>query len=74
MGTSIKVPSAAEVATAAIARKSVVAARSIAAGAEIQRADLTVKRPGTGRSPLDLFDMVGRRASRAYEPDEVVDE
>lgn len=74
LGSTVKAPSAAELATAAVARKSVVAARPIAAGALIQQADLTVKRPGTGRSPFDLFELVGRRASRAYEPDELVDE
>jgi N-acetylneuraminate synthase len=74
LGSTIKAPSRTELATAAVARKSVVAARSISAGAVIQREDLTVKRPGTGRSPLDFFELVGRVASRAYEPDEAVDE
>jgi N-acetylneuraminate synthase len=74
LGRSVKVPSAGEIATASVARKSVVAAREIAAGAVFTREDLCTKRPGTGRSPLDLFDLIGRRAQRAYAADEVIDE
>jgi N-acetylneuraminate synthase len=74
LGSTVKVPSGAETATATVARKSVVAAREIAEGQVITRDDLCAKRPGTGRSPLDLFDLVGRRATRAYQIDEVIDE
>jgi len=74
LGSAVKVPSVGEIATAGVARKSVVAARDIAAGAVFTREDLCAKRPGSGRSPLDLFDLIGRRAQRAYVADEVIDE
>jgi sialic acid synthase SpsE len=74
LGSTVKIPSGAEIATASVARKSLVAARDIAQGQRIEREDLCAKRPGTGRSPLDLFDYVGRVASRAYAADEVIDE
>lgn len=54
------------------ARRSVVAARAIPAGTEIASDMLTVKRPGFGVAPRDLRALVGRRAARDIEADEVV--
>ena len=51
------------------ARRSVVAARSIAAGAILGADDLAVKRPGTGLPPQFLDRLVGRTATRALEAD-----
>ena len=54
------------------ARRSIVAACAIAAGTEITEAVLTVKRPGTGIKPRFLEAVVGRRARRDIEEDEVI--
>jgi len=62
LGDGRKVPAASEAATANVARKSVVAARDIAAGSEIGREDLIAKRPGTGLPPAARDLIVGRRA------------
>lgn len=51
-------------------RRSIVAARRIAAGEEITHDDLTFKRPGTGISPLDIRRVVGRKAERDFAPNE----
>jgi len=74
LGDGVKRPSAAETASAAVARKSIVAARDIAAGEAFDTANLAVKRPGTGISPLRWDEMLGRRASRDYRRDELIEE
>ena len=57
----------------AIARKSIVAARAILAGEVLSEENLTVKRPGTGVSPMRWDDIVGQVARRSYAADEVID-
>lgn len=54
------------------ARRSLVAARSIAEGQVIEAADLTWKRPASGISPKDISQVIGKKASRAIEEDEVM--
>jgi sialic acid synthase SpsE len=56
----------------AVSRQSLVAARSIPAGAFITAADLAVKRPGTGICASRFDEIVGRRAVRAIESDRVL--
>ena len=74
LGDGVKRPSRAELANAAVARKSIVAAREIARGEVLTADDLAVKRPGTGMSPLCWDDLVGRRASRDYHADDPIRE
>ncbi len=52
-----------------VSRQSIVAARSIMAGAPIRRADLTFKRPGTGLPPVELENILGTIATRDIEAD-----
>jgi N-acetylneuraminate synthase len=73
LGTGVKAPVPSELANIAIARKSIVAARPIAKGARIAAEDLAVKRPGNGRSPFELWDVVGAIAGRDYRVDELID-
>jgi N-acetylneuraminate synthase len=73
MGTGIKAPVPSEIANMAVARKSIVAARPIAKGELITAEHVTVKRPGTGRSPFELWDVIGTAASRDYRADEPID-
>lgn len=54
------------------ARRSIVAAVEIPAGATITREMLTVKRPGYGIKPRELESVIGRVAARAIEDDEVI--
>jgi N,N'-diacetyllegionaminate synthase len=74
LGDGVKRPTAAELENAAAARKSIVAARAIAAGETLTADNLTVKRPGTGMSPLRWDDVVGLSASRGYAPDDPIAE
>lgn len=54
-------------------RRSVVAARPIAAGARIEFADLDLKRPARGVPPGELHTVVGRIAKRDIPFDKVLD-
>jgi N-acetylneuraminate synthase len=73
LGDGDKQPRPGELGNRGAARKSVVAARAIAAGAAIAADDLGVKRPGSGIPPARLWDLIGRRADRAYAADEQID-
>ena len=73
LGDGFKRPSAGEIDNARVARKSLVASRPIAAGEVFGPDNLTVKRPGTGASPMLYWDFLGRVSSRAYDPDSVID-
>lgn len=68
-----KMPSPSEVKNEPIARKSLVAARDIAAGEPFSVDNLTAKRPGTGVSPLLYWDYLGRTAQRVYVADELIE-
>jgi N-acetylneuraminate synthase len=71
LGDGIKRPTASEWKNRDVARKSLVAARDLKRGEPLE---LACKRPGTGRSPFDFWDLSGRKAARDYSADEVVDE
>lgn len=55
-----------------IARKSIVAACCINKGDVFTEKNLTVKRPGNGMSPMGWMDVIGKVASRQYEPDDLI--
>lgn len=72
LGSPIKCPAPEEIPNRAIARRSLVASRLIRAGETFTVDALAWKRPGTGISPLLLWDMVGRTAAHDYAPDELI--
>jgi sialic acid synthase SpsE len=61
MGDGRKIPAPSEGGTAAVARKSLVAARAICAGETVTPDLLAARRPGTGLPPGALKDLLGRR-------------
>ena len=73
LGVVEKTPLPIEIANRAIARKSLVAARAIAAGALITEDDLTAMRPGSGLSPIQFWNVLGSRAPRDYRPGELIE-
>ena len=73
LGDGLKVPMISESSTRAIARRSLVAAESLAAGRRIEARDLRAKRPGTGISPMELEKIVGRTLKRAVQKDQLLD-
>nr|WP_297456539.1 N-acetylneuraminate synthase [uncultured Halomonas sp.] len=72
-GDGRKRPAPCEHANLDVVRKSIAAGQNIAEGEIITRGDLTVKRPGTGLSPSMLEMLIGRRATRAIDADELID-
>lgn len=67
LGDSIKRPAAEELNTAAVARRSLVAARFIPAGAVLTVDMLDILRPGTGLPPAMRSQLLGRHALRDIE-------
>ncbi|HWI81356.1 N-acetylneuraminate synthase [Ramlibacter sp.] len=65
LGDGVKAPSPQERDTARVARRSIVAATDIAAGAAVTAEMLACRRPATGIAPRELPAVVGRRARRA---------
>ena len=70
LGSATKSPTPSETKNIPIARKSIVAARAIAKGEVFSADNLTFKRPGTGRPPIDFFDLVGKPSPRDIAEDE----
>ena len=72
MGDGIKRPSPSEAKNKPIARKSLVAATAIRAGECFTEANLAVKRPGTGISPMRWDEFIGQVAQKDYQKDELI--
>ena len=73
LGDGIKKPSQAELVNKDVARKSIIAARDIKAGETFTYENLTVKRPGSGISPIKWFDVIGQKAKRDFAYDELIE-
>jgi N-acetylneuraminate synthase len=69
LGNGVKRRQRSEEETARVARKSVVATRTIQAGAVITVADVAILRPGTGLSPAQLSTVIGATAARTIHAD-----
>ena len=68
----MSVPSPSESKNMVIARKSIVAARDIRKGEPFSEENLTVKRPGTGISPMRWDEVIGQLAQKDYKEDELI--
>lgn len=73
IGDGVKTPSPSERKNIAAVRKSIVARHPILKGEVLTEENLTVKRPGTGISPMRWFEVLGSRASRNFEEDELIE-
>ena len=72
-GNGKKVPSESEQKNIAVARKSIVAARVIKRGELFSEDNLAVKRPGIGISPMLWDEIIGKRAKKEFEPDDLIE-
>jgi N,N'-diacetyllegionaminate synthase len=72
LGDGIKRPSVSEAKNLPVVRKSLVAACTIRKGDVFSDLNLAVKRPGTGLSPMLWDDILGRKAARDFEPDDLI--
>lgn len=72
IGSPVKMMSKAEEKNASIARKSLVAGSAIRKGEQFTEDNVVVKRPGTGKSPMQYWEILGKMADRDYGVDEVI--
>lgn len=72
LGDGLKRPTASELKNRPIARKSIVASSPIRKGEVFSAQNLTVKRPGTGISPMQWDAIIGREATKDFQPDELI--
>ncbi len=73
LGSGIKKASPSELNNKPIVRKSIVAASPIREGETFTELNVTVKRPGTGISPMRWNEIIGRNAAKPYGRDEQIE-
>ena len=74
LGNGIKMPSGSEKENIPIVRKSLVASCRIKVGDVFDFDNLSVKRPGSGISPMRFDEFIGRRSTRNYTKDQLIEE
>jgi N,N'-diacetyllegionaminate synthase len=72
IGDGVKNPSSSEIKNISIARKSIVAKKIIKKGDRFSENNLTVKRPGTGISPMEWDKLLGQVSEQNFKPDELI--
>ena len=72
-GSGLKEVSKSEAKNKAIARKSIVATKTIKKGDMFSAENLTVKRPGTGISPMQWDEVIGKTAKKDFEEDDLIE-
>lgn len=73
LGSGVKTATPSERKNRTVARKSIVAARAIAQGELLTAENLTVKRPGSGISPMKWFEVLGTPAIHNFQEDELIE-
>lgn len=73
LGDGIKRPSKSESKNIVHARKSIVASQPILPGKTFNNANLAVKRPANGISPMEWDSLIGKVAHKAYETDDLIE-
>ena len=72
-GSGIKEVSTSEAKNKPIARKSIVVTKTIKKGNLFTVENLTVKRPGTGVSPMQWDEVIGKTAKKDFEEDDLIE-
>lgn len=73
LGQTTKQPSATELSTRELVRKSIVSTQVIRVGDVFDTHNLTTKRPGFGLSAVRWNDLIGKTAMRNYSINELID-
>ena len=73
MGSGIKKAAPSELKNKLIARKSIIAAKNIKKGDIFTKDNLTIKRPGTGISPMKFWEIVGKESKVNFAKDMVIE-
>jgi len=72
MGNGVKGPTPSELKNRNIVRKSLVAGSDIGKADLFSEDNLAIKRPGTGRSPMEYWDILEENSQKDYHVDEVI--
>lgn len=72
LGRNEKLPTERELLNREVARKSIVAKKSIRKGEKLSLENLTTKRPGSGISPMKWYQVLGQVAQKDYEVDDLI--
>lgn len=72
-GSGIKEPSPSEKKNISVARKSIVAKRGIKLGEIFTEKNITTKRPGTGLSPMIWDNVIGKKATKDFYGDDLIE-
>lgn len=72
-GDGIKKASPSELKNRSIARKSIVAAREVKKGEVFTEGNISIKRPGTGISPMKWDRILGKMAKKDFEQNEMIE-
>lgn len=73
VGNGEKRPMQSEMANMVVARKSIIAKRHIDKGEILTEKNITTKRPGNGLSPMKWYEVLGTKAVRDFEEDELIE-
>ena len=73
LGDGIKRSTQSETRNRDVMRKSLVASKPIQPGEIFSPENVTVKRPGTGISPMRWDEVIGRTASRHFSEDDLIE-
>lgn len=73
LGSAIKTPTEGELANRKFARKSIVAIKAITKGEFFSAENLGLKRPGNGLTPMMWDEIIGKRASRDFQKDDLIE-
>ncbi|NQU80350.1 MAG: N-acetylneuraminate synthase [Bacteroidetes bacterium] len=73
LGDGIKKPSKSEMKNKPIARKSIIASRTIEKGEIFSEENITIKRPGNGISPMRWEEVVGKVSQKDFQTDQIIE-
>ncbi|WP_342550749.1 N-acetylneuraminate synthase [Lysinibacillus sp. FSL M8-0216] len=74
LGNGLKQPTINEMKNRVAARKSIVASIDIKQGEMLNMSNIAIKRPGNGISPAKYWSLLGEKATKFYQKDELIDE
>lgn len=72
LGSDVKKSTASESKNKSVARKSIVASANIKSGDVFTTENITTSRPGGGISPMKWYSILGTKASKDYEPGDLI--
>lgn len=73
LGDGVKKPSNSEIKNIPVTRKSIVAKKSIKKGEKFSGKNLTIKRPGTGISPMEWDSIIIRKSKKDFTKDNLIE-